>query len=532
MGNLALYRKYRSLTFDTVVGQEHITNALKTQVDTGRISHAYIFTGTRGTGKTSCAKILARAVNCKNPKGGNPCNECDACKSALSDSAMDILEIDAASNNGVDNMRQLRDECVYSPTALKMRVYIIDEVHMLSAGAWAAMLKILEEPPAHVLFILATTEIHKVPVTILSRCQRYDFRRIDQKTIAEHLSTISYKENIEIEPEALALIARLGDGSMRDAISLFERACATGGTLDYNAVTNALGIPNNDTMLSMFKAVVAHDSAEALACFDAAYDDGRDTISFFDSFLSVLRDVYMQKAIGKNKVISITSSLMADEIKSVAGLVNSDTLDYYIDTISDTLARLTRTAIRRIDAEVCILKLCRISHKKPQITDVADAELDDDAPPFDMPKAVKTAVSKPRSTDEKVLETQHEEEPKLAPLSEQIQKQPTVSSNVSDADFKTQFIKALAGKVNVAVRTYLEQSEITKVGNNILVVVDTANLPFIHRDSVLTAFNDVAKSFGQTGVKVTDKKAESQKVEEKPMDGMDDLFASKEKFGI
>ena len=221
----ALYRKYRPQTFDDVVGQQGVTQTLKNQLQTGRLSHAYLFTGTRGTGKTTCAKILAKAVNCENPQDGNPCNRCAACRSIDAGACMDVLEIDAASNNGVDSVRALRDDAVYTPAEVKKRVYIIDEVHMLSLSAFNALLKIIEEPPEHLLFILATTELHKVPATILSRCQRFAFRRIVPEDIVGRLNYIAYQESIELEPDAAAFLARLADGGLRDAVSLLDQ-CA------------------------------------------------------------------------------------------------------------------------------------------------------------------------------------------------------------------------------------------------------------------------------------------------------------------
>ena len=222
----ALYRKYRPQTFDDVVGQQGVTQTLKNQLQTGRLSHAYLFTGTRGTGKTTCAKILAKAVNCENPQDGNPCNRCAACRSIDAGACMDVLEIDAASNNGVDSVRALRDDAVYTPAEVKKRVYIIDEVHMLSLSAFNALLKIIEEPPEHLLFILATTELHKVPATILSRCQRFAFRRIVPEDIVGRLNYIAYQESIELEPDAAAFLARLADGGLRDAVSLLDQ-CAS-----------------------------------------------------------------------------------------------------------------------------------------------------------------------------------------------------------------------------------------------------------------------------------------------------------------
>ena len=231
----ALYRKWRPKTFADVVGQEHITETLQRQVAEGRLSHAYLFTGTRGTGKTTCAKIVARAVNCEHPENGNPCNRCPSCLGIESGRLLDVVELDAASNNGVDSVRALRDEAIYSPAQVKKRVYIVDEVHMLSTPAFNALLKILEEPPEHLMFILATTELHKVPATILSRCQRFSFRRIQPKDIVGRLNYIAGQENIDLKEDGAALLARLSDGALRDALSLLDQCAAAGGAIDANA---------------------------------------------------------------------------------------------------------------------------------------------------------------------------------------------------------------------------------------------------------------------------------------------------------
>ena len=253
----ALYRKYRPQTFDDVSGQMAVTQTLKTQLQTGHLSHAYLFTGSRGTGKTSCAKILAKAVNCENPQGGNPCNCCAACRAIDSGSCMDVLEIDAASNNGVDNVRDLRDDAIYTPSQVKMRVYIIDEVHMLSISAFNALLKIIEEPPEHLLFILATTELHKVPATILSRCQRFSFRRISQEDIAARLQYVAYQEGIDLDDSASRVLARMADGGMRDAMSLLDQ-CASATTGEDR------GAGNGD-----FTGIAANPS-KAAACIQSA----------------------------------------------------------------------------------------------------------------------------------------------------------------------------------------------------------------------------------------------------------------------
>ena len=260
MGYTALYRKWRPSTFDEVRGQDHIVTTLKNQIASGRIGHAYLFCGTRGTGKTSIAKIFARAVNCENPHNGNPCGECAACRAIATGASMNVVEIDAASNNGVDNIRQIRDEVEYSPADGKYRVYIIDEVHMLSTGAFNALLKTLEEPPSYVIFILATTEAHKIPITVLSRCQRYDFRRIDGETITGHLRQMADAEGIDVEDQALRYVAKKGDGSLRDSISLFDQCVAFyyGEKLTFERVLDVLGAVKGKGDLTPFIGNMTH----------------------------------------------------------------------------------------------------------------------------------------------------------------------------------------------------------------------------------------------------------------------------------
>ena len=266
MSYTALYRKFRPSTFDQVKGQDHIVQTLKNQINANRIGHAYLFCGTRGTGKTSVAKIFAKAVNCEHPVDGSPCNECETCRGITNGSAMNVIEIDAASNNGVDNIRQIRDEIQYSPSSGKYTVYIIDEVHMLSIGAFNALLKTLEEPPAYVIFILATTEPHKIPITILSRCQRYDFKRISIDTIAARLSELMEKESIEVEDKAIRYVAKAADGSMRDALSLLDQCIAfyLGQKLTYDNVLDVLGAVDNEIFSRLTRSVIDSDVKKSL----------------------------------------------------------------------------------------------------------------------------------------------------------------------------------------------------------------------------------------------------------------------------
>ena len=288
----ALYRKYRPKTFDDVVGQPFITETLKTQVRTGRLSHAYLFIGTRGTGKTSCARILAKAVNCEHPVDGNPCNECDACRGIEDGSVLDVVELDAASNNGVDDVRMLRDEAIFSPTTVRKRVYIIDEVHMLSKPAFNALLKILEEPPQHLMFILATTELHKVLPTILSRCQRHSFRRLDGDTIAKRLAYVAEQESINLTADAAQLLGRLADGGMRDGLSLLDQ-CSAAETVDTAAVRNAMGLAGTLRTQSIADAVLAGNTEEALTQFESLWQDGKDPAALLGELSGLFRDALL-----------------------------------------------------------------------------------------------------------------------------------------------------------------------------------------------------------------------------------------------
>lgn len=356
----ALYRKYRPQTFDDVSGQLAVTQTLKTQLISGRMSHAYLFTGSRGTGKTSCAKILAKAVNCLHPDNGNPCNCCEACRAIDSGSCMDVLEIDAASNNGVDNVRDLRDDAIYTPSQVKMRVYIIDEVHMLSISAFNALLKIIEEPPEHLLFILATTELHKVPATILSRCQRFSFRRISQEDIAARLQYVAYQENIDLDEGAARVLARLADGGMRDGLSLLDQcASATTGELTAERVYACLGIAGEQKCGELMGYIAAHDTKSALTLFNRLYSEGKDLGALLDEMACLTRDLLVLKTAG-NAGITMLSGVASDqEALALTKALGSGELVRIMERIQETLASFTRSASRRMDAELCIVELCQ-----------------------------------------------------------------------------------------------------------------------------------------------------------------------------
>ena len=356
----ALYRKYRPQTFDDVVGQHAVTQTLKTQLTKNQLSHAYLFTGSRGTGKTSCAKILAKAVNCENPQEGNPCNCCPSCRSIDSGACMDVLEIDAASNNGVDNVRDLRDGAVYTPSEVKMRVYIIDEVHMLSISAFNALLKIIEEPPAHLLFILATTELHKVPATILSRCQRFSFRRISQEDIAARLQYAAYQENIDLDDSAARVLARMADGGMRDGLSLLDQcASATAGEVTAERVYQCLGIAGEQKAAEMLGHISRHETKEALTLFNRLYADGKDLSALLDELACLCRDLLVLKT-APDAGLSMLSGVATDrDAKALAASISHGELVRMMNLLQQTMTGFTRSASRRVDAELCVLNMCQ-----------------------------------------------------------------------------------------------------------------------------------------------------------------------------
>ena len=354
----ALYRKWRSRTFDDVVGQEHITTTLKNQVAQGKPSHAYLFCGTRGTGKTSCSKILAKAVNCPNQQDGNPCCDCDICRGIDSDSILDVTEIDAASNSGVDNIRELREEAGFTPVTGDYRVYIIDECHMLSTGAFNALLKIMEEPPAHVLFILATTEIHKVPATIMSRCQRFDFKRIPSDVIAEHLMHIAREEQIDLSADAAMLIARLSDGAMRDSISLFDLCLSSGDAVTVDVVHACAGLADRDYLFKVAEAAIGGDSAKALEVLGSLWENSIDYQRFCEQLQGFYRNLMVTKSVHKPEELLTCLPGELVQYREMAEKYTMERVFYCLSVLEETQQRMGRTAQRRIELEMGLLKLC------------------------------------------------------------------------------------------------------------------------------------------------------------------------------
>jgi len=361
MSYMALYRKFRPGEFEDVKGQDHISQTLQNQIKANRIGHAYLFCGTRGTGKTSVAKIFAKAVNCENPVNGSPCGECEMCRAISEGRSMNVIEIDAASNNGVDNIREIREEVAYRPTEGKYKVYIIDEVHMLSIGAFNALLKTLEEPPEYVIFILATTEAHKIPITILSRCQRYDFKRISIDTISNRLLDLMEREQVEVEEKAIRYIAKAADGSMRDALSLLDQCIAfyLGQKLTYDHVLEVLGAVDTEVFSRLLREIISKDVVRVLQSVEELVMQGRELGQLTTDFTWYLRNLLLAKSSDNMEDVLDVSSENLAQLKEEAQMIESDTLIRYIRIFSELSNQLKYATQKRVLLEVAMIKLCK-----------------------------------------------------------------------------------------------------------------------------------------------------------------------------
>lgn len=410
----ALYRKWRPLSFDDVISQPHITKILKNQILNDRTAHAYLFTGSRGTGKTTCARIFAKAVNCQNRSEGNPCLECSVCHDADNAALSDIIEIDAASNNGVDDIRDLRDGAVYTPERCKYKIYIIDEVHMLSPSAFNALLKIMEEPPEYVKFILATTEIHKVPATITSRCQRFDFRRILTDDIKERLLYISGQENIQLDENAAALIAKLSDGGMRDALSLLDQCAAYSDKIDINVVSSAAGIAGRDNLFEIIEAAVGKKPENALSVADKLYSMSKDMQKLCVELTEQFRNMMLLKVCPQKSELLTCMPDEIERLKSLADMLELNDLLSKIAVLQECNEKIGRALNKRVELEMCLIKLCAVqvqavrtesksdyARPKPPVQTVSDNAISENPDA----EAVKPAVdiSRLKSSDFKPL---------------------------------------------------------------------------------------------------------------------------------
>jgi len=406
-----LYRKYRPRVFADVYGQEHVTSTLQNEIQQGRVSHAYLFTGSRGTGKTTCAKILAKAVNCENPINGEPCNECEVCKGLDNGSIYDVVEIDAASNNGVDNIRDLREEANYTPSRGKYRVYIIDEVHMLSTGAFNALLKTLEEPPAHVIFILATTEVHKLPATILSRCQRFDFKRIQPETMAKRLNQVADMEGIELDGDAAILIARIADGALRDGLSILDQCASRSKKVTSELVSVVAGLAGKEALFKLSSCIANKQTSEAVNIIADLYQNSFDMERLCVEMINHFRNFLIVKTVNKSRELIICTDSEFSSIREGAAAFSLEGIIYAIDLLEKTLIEIKRGASARIEVEMAFVRLCSPKLEESNealLSRIAELERKLKTGDFAKP-AVQAAQPEPEQEEEETLEEEPEQ---------------------------------------------------------------------------------------------------------------------------
>ena len=496
----ALYRKWRSRTFDEVVGQEHITTILKNQSAENKVSHAYLFCGTRGTGKTSCAKILAKAVNCLSPVNGNPCCQCEACRSIDSGSATDVLEIDAASNNGVDNIRDLREELLYPPSLLKKRVYIIDEVHMLSGSAFNALLKTLEEPPEYVIFILATTELNEIPPTILSRCQRYEFRRIDDASIESHLNYVAEAENIRLNKDAASLIAKLADGGMRDALSLLE-SCTAGNaekdiTIEY--VASQLGVANNDSVAKLYSLIADGNIPGSLELIDTMHRSAKNLSSLLDELVGMTRDILMLKYSPSSfaKTGTYYSGEAERILKDIASRCTIEKILYFSSVLEDTQSKMSRYALnKKVLLEMSVIRMCDMKldeSNKALLARIAELE----KRPFAPAQSTDTSA---REENESIPFNAYPNEPvqTVTPANT-----PVVDEKTQESEFEffAEFLEALSSRSDIA--SFASKADMKVRGNVLKIYTDYIGYTILSNAESVSILNEALCSAAGKPMKI------------------------------
>lgn len=555
MAYQVLYRKWRPLTFDDVAGQENITGTLRRQIMSGRLSHAYLFTGTRGTGKTTCAKILARAANCENPKNGNPCNECKSCKSILDNSVLDIVEIDAASNNGVDNIRDIRDEVIYTPANVRYRVYIIDEVHMLSTGAFNALLKTLEEPPEYVLFILATTEAYKVPATVLSRCQRFDFRRIPARDILKRLRYIVGCEGLNIADDALLLISELSDGSLRDGLSILDRISASEQKIESAFVLDTLGISDYGKTLSLFDFVLHGDLEQTFTLFSQLYIAGRDIPSLLSELMVISRDMLFVKTAKESYQELISPHYSAKNLIDLSKEISVRRLLDFAGIIEGAMERISRSQNKRTDMELCLIRLCskamedsmdsestpppvskldQNTQLNPEKTDRAKKAQPVKTGAFDADDAQRADIE--TEIDEKNIENSgsfEKEKPVLPVKAEKSEK----NTPPAMKDLWSRVLGEMKPLVNTGVFTYLKLADTELSEGAVNVFVDEESMIFMEKSGIESLLREKIEKLLNRGCKVKvmskDKIADHKQAEDKKQSAqLDDLLDTASRLGI
>lgn len=497
MSYTALYRKWRPASFDEVKGQEHIVKTLKNQITSGRIGHAYLFCGTRGTGKTSVAKIFAKAVNCEAPVGGSPCKECSMCRQIASGSSLNVVEIDAASNNGVENIRDIREQVQYPPTEGRYRVYIIDEVHMLSIGAFNALLKTLEEPPSYVIFILATTEVHKIPITILSRCQRYDFKRITIDTIAARLQELTGAEQIDVEEKALRYVAKAADGSMRDALSLLDQCTAFhfAEKLTYDNVLEVLGAVDNSVFSDLFRAVAAGDTKECIYKIEEMIIQGRDLTQMVNDFVWYLRNLLIVKTSDDAEEMLDMSSENIATLQEEAQLTDGETLIRYIRIFSELSGQLRYASQKRVLAEIAFIKLTKPSMEQNldsvlQRLNIIEKRMEE----FPTELAGLAAQSAEKEQREAAIDRKGEEEETAKTVS-------IPRAQYEDLTLIRKEWLKISRQAGGAVRAALRDTEVEPAGDSCLCIVftDAGNFSIVNREAVMQELKEtVGKNYNKS----------------------------------
>lgn len=493
----ALYRKWRPMTFDDVISQQHITDTLKNQIVNEKTAHAYLFTGSRGTGKTTCARILAKAVNCKNMHDGNPCLECDICRDADSGALTDIIEIDAASNNGVDDIRDLRDGAIYTPERGAYKIYIIDEVHMLSPSAFNALLKIMEEPPPYVKFILATTEIHKVPATIASRCQRYDFRRIKSEDIAARLLFIADKENITLTENGAALIAKLADGGMRDAVSLLDQCSACADTIDTDTVSAAAGIAGREYLYDILEALSDNDAVKAISIVGSLYDMSKDLARLCEELIMQLRNIMLIKVSPQTAdglIICMPDEL--DKLKALAEKLSLDVIMNRLSELQECRESMMRVMNKRVEFEMTLIKMCGHTANKTETIDNSEI--------YDKIKQLELKLNSVASGE--ISEVKKEQSPVLSAANPAAEAEPVPNvdlknvrlEDLPDSDRWNEILEEFK-KVSPAVSGSLEGSTAKIYGN--VMFITAQNRFFItlfkNKENALSLGETINKVLGQ-----------------------------------
>ena len=477
----ALYRKWRPKTFSQVVGQDHITGTLQRQVAEGRTAHAYLFTGTRGTGKTTCAKIFAKAVNCLHPQNGDPCGECEICRGIDNGSILDVVEMDAASNNGVDNIREIREEVTYRPTEGKYKVYIIDEVHMLSIGAFNALLKTLEEPPEYVIFILATTEVHKIPITILSRCQHYDFKRISIETITARMQELMDTEQIEVEDKALRYIAKAADGSMRDALSLLDQCIAfyLGQKLTYDHVLEVLGAVDTDVFSKLLRNVIGRNVAAVLDIVEELVMQGRELTQLVGDFTWYLRNLLLVKTSDNIEDVLDVSTENMMQLKEESDMIELDMLLRYIRVFSELSGQMKYATQKRVLLEVALIKLCVPAMETNQAT------------LLDRIRAVEEKVEQGAGVAERVVYVNRDAGENSR--ADRLPKPELPNAIPEDVQEVVKNFRAIADEASGMLRGYLKKARLSLGGDNRLMIVlpDSLSASVVGREDHVAELEDL-----------------------------------------